>query len=197
MPCSEIVTPSAAYRTRSIRSLPGHRGRAGRPAAPRPAAVDARASASCASARAGQEESFAIAGGFLQVRPDKVVVMAETADLAAEIDLETAQEARREAERALEGGLRGAGRPGRRPGRSSSRRCCASASPSAATARVRGSAAAMSRAMADARPFHWEYQPEPVAARGLPRRGRPAAERHGARSAAPRTPRSSCSPRRR
>jgi F-type H+-transporting ATPase subunit epsilon len=52
----------------------------------------------------GQEETFAIAGGFLQVRPDKVVVMAETADLASEIDLEKAQEARREAERALEGG---------------------------------------------------------------------------------------------
>jgi hypothetical protein len=39
----------------------------------------------------GQEESFAIAGGFLQVRPDKVVVMAETADLASEIDLEAQQ----------------------------------------------------------------------------------------------------------
>ena len=53
--------------------------------------------------KGGSEESFAIAGGFLQVRPDKVVVMAETADLASEIDLEKAQEARREAERALEG----------------------------------------------------------------------------------------------
>ncbi len=52
----------------------------------------------------GNEESFAIVGGFLQVRPDKVVVMAETADMASEIDLETAQEARREAERALESG---------------------------------------------------------------------------------------------
>ena len=52
----------------------------------------------------GTEESFAIVGGFLQVRPDKVVVMAETADLASEIDLEKAQEARREAERALETG---------------------------------------------------------------------------------------------
>lgn len=50
------------------------------------------------------EESFAIVGGFLQVRPDKVVVMAETADLASEIDLERAQEARREAERAIETG---------------------------------------------------------------------------------------------
>jgi F-type H+-transporting ATPase subunit epsilon len=53
--------------------------------------------------KGGAEESFAIAGGFLQVRPDKVVVMAETADLASEIDLEKAQEARREAEKALEG----------------------------------------------------------------------------------------------
>ena len=52
--------------------------------------------------KAGREESFAIVGGFLQVRPDRVVVMAETADMASEIDLERAQEARREAERALE-----------------------------------------------------------------------------------------------
>jgi F-type H+-transporting ATPase subunit epsilon len=50
----------------------------------------------------GAEESFAIVGGFLQVRPDKVVVMAETADMASEIDLEKAQEARRSAERMLE-----------------------------------------------------------------------------------------------
>jgi F-type H+-transporting ATPase subunit epsilon len=53
--------------------------------------------------KGGTEESFAIVGGFLQVRPDRVVVMAETADMASEIDLEKAQEARREAERALEG----------------------------------------------------------------------------------------------
>ena len=55
--------------------------------------------------KGGQEESFAIAGGFLQVRPDKVVVMAELADMASEIDLEKAQAARREAEKALETGF--------------------------------------------------------------------------------------------
>jgi F-type H+-transporting ATPase subunit epsilon len=54
--------------------------------------------------KGGVEESFAIVGGFVQVRPDRVVVMAETADMASEIDLEKAQEARREAERALESG---------------------------------------------------------------------------------------------
>jgi F-type H+-transporting ATPase subunit epsilon len=54
--------------------------------------------------KGGSEESFAIAGGFLQVLPDKVVVMAEMADMASDIDIEKAQEARRAAEKALEGG---------------------------------------------------------------------------------------------
>jgi F-type H+-transporting ATPase subunit epsilon len=55
--------------------------------------------------KGGHEDYFAIAGGFLQVRPDRVVVMAETADMASEIDLQKAEEARREAERALEAGF--------------------------------------------------------------------------------------------
>ena len=54
--------------------------------------------------KGGQEESFAIVGGFLQVLPDKVVVMAEMADMASDINLEKAQEARRRAEEALESG---------------------------------------------------------------------------------------------
>ena len=124
--------------------------------------------------KGGAEEYFAIAGGFLQVRPDKVVVMAETADLASEIDLETAQAARREAERAARGGLRRAGRPGPRPGRMQR-----------ALLRIRvaerhaprGSAARGIDPMADARPFHWEYQEPPVQRRGVPGHGRPAAAR--------------------
>ena len=55
--------------------------------------------------KGGEEESFAIVGGFLQVLPNKVVVMAETADMASEIDLEKAMEARREAERQLSEGF--------------------------------------------------------------------------------------------
>ncbi len=53
----------------------------------------------------GQEDQFAIFGGFLQVRPDRVVVLAETADMAAEIDVERAERARREAERVIEQGF--------------------------------------------------------------------------------------------
>ena len=55
--------------------------------------------------KGGEVEYFAIAGGFVQVRPDKVVVMAELADLSSEIDLEAAEEARREAERAIQQGF--------------------------------------------------------------------------------------------
>ena len=55
--------------------------------------------------KGGDEEYFAIAGGFVQVRPDKVVVMAELADLSSEIDLEAAEEARNEAERAIQQGF--------------------------------------------------------------------------------------------
>ena len=51
------------------------------------------------------EEVYAVIGGFVQVRPDRVVVLAETADLASEIDLEKANEARLGAERALEAGM--------------------------------------------------------------------------------------------
>ena len=64
--------------------------------------------------KGGQQESFAIVGGFLQVRPDRVVVLAETADMASEIDLQKAHQAREEAERAL-GDADHAVRPRRRP----------------------------------------------------------------------------------
>jgi F-type H+-transporting ATPase subunit epsilon len=55
--------------------------------------------------RGAQEEYFAISGGFVQVRPDKVVVMAELADKSSEIDLAAPPAARRAAARALEQGF--------------------------------------------------------------------------------------------
>src|SRR5512135_2563365 len=55
--------------------------------------------------KGGFEESFAIIGGFVQVLPDRVVVMAETADLAADIDLERAEQARADAQRTLGAGI--------------------------------------------------------------------------------------------
>lgn len=52
--------------------------------------------------RGGTEQSLLISGGFVEVRPDKVVVMADLAEHSEEIDEQRAVEARRQAERELE-----------------------------------------------------------------------------------------------
>lgn len=52
---------------------------------------------------AGQEPRFiAIGGGFMEVQPDHVVVLADAAEHAHEIDLELAQNARRAAQEHVE-----------------------------------------------------------------------------------------------
>jgi F-type H+-transporting ATPase subunit epsilon len=51
--------------------------------------------------RGNEELSFAIGGGFMEVQPDQVTVLADTAERAEEIDLERAQAARRRAEERL------------------------------------------------------------------------------------------------
>lgn len=49
-------------------------------------------------ARKGEEEfSFAIGGGFMEVYKDRVIVLADTAERAEEIDIARAEEARRRA----------------------------------------------------------------------------------------------------
>jgi len=58
--------------------------------------------------RGSVEESLAIGGGFMEVRPDRVTVLADTAERAEEIDLERAQVARRRAEERLQTGAPGA-----------------------------------------------------------------------------------------
>ncbi|TMG22290.1 MAG: F0F1 ATP synthase subunit epsilon [Chloroflexi bacterium] len=101
----EIVTPERmAYRDEvDAVTLPGSEGELG--VLPHHAPLITTLGAGELRVRKGDTvELFAVIGGFLQVRPDRVIVMAETADLASDIDLERAQAARREAERALESG---------------------------------------------------------------------------------------------
>ncbi|MGD8490518.1 MAG: ATP synthase F1 subunit epsilon, partial [Anaerolineae bacterium] len=48
--------------------------------------------------RAGQEDEFlAIGGGFMEVQPDRVIILADSAERAEEIDIERAEEARQRA----------------------------------------------------------------------------------------------------
>ena len=49
----------------------------------------------------GQEEILAISGGFIEVRPDRVIVLADQAERADEIDLERAEAAMKRAEERL------------------------------------------------------------------------------------------------
>ena len=51
--------------------------------------------------KGGDELSFAISGGFLEVRPDRIIVLADVAERADEIDLSRAEEAKRRAEERL------------------------------------------------------------------------------------------------
>jgi F-type H+-transporting ATPase subunit epsilon len=51
--------------------------------------------------RGGEEDSLAISGGFLEVRPDRVIVLADTAERAEEIDMARAEAAKKRAEQRL------------------------------------------------------------------------------------------------
>jgi F-type H+-transporting ATPase subunit epsilon len=55
--------------------------------------------------RDGQEEFFAIGGGFAEVQPDKVIVLADSAEHVAEIDIQRAEEARKQAEKMMAEGV--------------------------------------------------------------------------------------------
>jgi F-type H+-transporting ATPase subunit epsilon len=52
----------------------------------------------------GMEQRLAVAWGFAEVLPDKVTILAETAELPAEIDVERARKAKERAEQRLTSG---------------------------------------------------------------------------------------------
>ena len=57
--------------------------------------------------KGGDEQRLAVSGGFLEVRPDRVIVLADAAERAEEIDVHRAEEAKRRAEESLKAGAPG------------------------------------------------------------------------------------------
>ncbi len=51
--------------------------------------------------KGGEEIALAISGGFLEVRPDRIIVLADAAERAEEIDIARAEAAKRRAEEQL------------------------------------------------------------------------------------------------
>ena len=55
--------------------------------------------------KSGEEEFFAIGGGFAEIQPDRIIILADSAEQAEEIDIERALEARGRAEEAMKAGV--------------------------------------------------------------------------------------------
>ena len=53
----------------------------------------------------GEEQFYAIGGGFAEIQPDRVIVLADSAEHAEEIDLERAAAARERAEQLMKEGV--------------------------------------------------------------------------------------------
>jgi F-type H+-transporting ATPase subunit epsilon len=51
--------------------------------------------------KGNREQSIVVFGGFIEVTPEKVIVLADSAERSEEIDLERAEQARRRAEEAI------------------------------------------------------------------------------------------------
>ena len=51
--------------------------------------------------KGGEEFSLVISGGFLEVRPDRIIILADAAERVEEIDVARAEEAKRRAEERL------------------------------------------------------------------------------------------------
>lgn len=98
----EVVTPERQLFSGEVDSvlLPGAEGKLG--ILPRHAPLMTALTIGELVARRGQEELlFAIHGGFAQVLPDRVIVLADVGERAEEVDAQRAERARQEAEELL------------------------------------------------------------------------------------------------
>ncbi len=53
----------------------------------------------------GEEQYFTVSGGVVEVQPDQVTILADSAENVAEIDIQRAEQARKRAEESLKAGV--------------------------------------------------------------------------------------------
>ena len=102
----EIVTQERTVFSGDVDSvnLPGTEGRLG--VLPRHSATLTTLAYGEVMVRIDGDESFyAIGGGFAEIRPDKVIVLADSAEQADDIDLDRAEQARERAEKLMSEGV--------------------------------------------------------------------------------------------
>ncbi|MBP7962284.1 MAG: F0F1 ATP synthase subunit epsilon [Caldilineaceae bacterium] len=102
----EIVTPRRLLFSEEVDmvTLPGSEGQMGvmRSHAPLLTTLDA---GEIVLHRGGKEDEYiAVSGGIAEVRPNKVIILADTAERADEIDVKRAEEARARARQMIEEG---------------------------------------------------------------------------------------------
>jgi F-type H+-transporting ATPase subunit epsilon len=98
----EIITPERVIYSGEVNVViaPGVEGQLG--ILPHHAPLITMLQAGELRVRKGEEETcIAVFGGFLEIRPDRVIVLADAAERAEEIDAARAEEAKRRAEQAL------------------------------------------------------------------------------------------------
>jgi F-type H+-transporting ATPase subunit epsilon len=98
----EIVTPESVIYSDEVDAVvaPGIEGQLG--ILPHHAPLITMLQTGELRVRKGDEETcMAIYGGFLEVRPDRVIILADAAERAEEIDIARAEEAKRRAEQQM------------------------------------------------------------------------------------------------
>ncbi|MHB0912533.1 MAG: F0F1 ATP synthase subunit epsilon [Armatimonadota bacterium] len=102
----EIVTPEQLVYSADVASVvaPGTEGSLGVLAGHAPMVVELTVGRIWLRDVNGNESSLATSGGFMQVRENLVRILADTAELACDIDVERAEEARRRASERLRSG---------------------------------------------------------------------------------------------
>lgn len=100
----EVVTPQRKILTEEVESViaPGTEGYLGVLPRHAPLLTTLKPGVIYYRKVGGKRERMAVSGGFMEAGPDRVIILADTAELAPEIDIERARRSKERAEKRLQ-----------------------------------------------------------------------------------------------